>query len=179
VVELAEAFATLATRPARSIIFLTVSGEERGLWGSDWFTRNPPVPIQRIVGDLNIDMIGRNWSDTVVAIGREHSDLGETLARVDAEHPELRMAAIDDRWPQESFYTRSDHYNFARRGVPILFFFSGVHPDYHKPSDSVDKIDAEKTARIGRLLFWLGLDVANRASPPRWNPQSYREIVGR
>lgn len=179
VVELAEAFAALDPRPARSLMFVTVSGEERGLWGSDWFTRHPPVPIQRMVADLNIDMVGRNWADTVVAIGREHSDLGATVARVTAAHPELRMTVIDDIWPRERFYERSDHFNFARRGVPVLFFFSGTHEDYHRPSDTVDKIDAEKTARIGRLLFWLGLEVANRPAPPRWDPASFDAIVGR
>jgi Zn-dependent M28 family amino/carboxypeptidase len=179
VVELAEAFAALEPRPRRSLIFLTVSGEERGLWGSDWFVAHPPVPVERIVADLNIDMVGRNWADTVVAIGRRHSDLGETLARVNRAHPELGLTAIDDPWPAESFYTRSDHYNFARRGVPVLFFFSGTHPDYHRPSDEVDLIDVDKTARIGRLLFWLGLEVADASARPRWDPQSYRSIVGR
>jgi hypothetical protein len=179
VIELAEAFAALEPRPRRSLIFLTVSGEERGLWGSEWFAAHPPVPIERIVADLNIDMVGRNWADTVVAIGRQHSDLGETLARVNRAHPELGLTAIDDPWPAESFYTRSDHYNFARRGVPILFFFSGTHPDYHRPSDEVELIDVDKTARIGRLLFWLGLEVANETARPRWDPQSYRSIVGR
>ena len=179
VVELAEAFASLEIRPRRSLIFLTVSGEEKGLWGSDWFAEHPPVPVQQMVANVNIDMVGRNWTDTIVAIGREHSDLGATLARVNAAHPELGMTAINDLWPQESFYTRSDHYNFARRGVPVLFFFNGTHEDYHEPSDEVDKIDAEKTARIGRLLFYLGLEVANRTDPPVWDPDSYRRIVGR
>jgi hypothetical protein len=179
VVELAEAFAALEPSPKRSLIFLTVSGEERGLWGSEWFTAHPPVPIGRVVADLNIDMIGRNWADTVVAIGRRHSDLGETLARVNRAHPELALTAIDDPWPEENFYARSDHYNFARKGVPILFFFSGTHEDYHRPSDEVERIDADKTARIGRLLFWLGLEVANASARPRWDPASYRSIVGR
>src|SRR6185436_891029 len=89
VVEIAEAFASLQPRPRRSIVFLTVSGEERGLWGSNWFASHPPVPVERIVADLNIDMVGRNWSDTIVAIGREHSDLGATLAQVNGRHPEL------------------------------------------------------------------------------------------
>ena len=179
VVELAQAFASLPVRPRRSLIFLTVSGEERGLWGSDWFTGHPPVPIERMVADLNIDMVGRNWRDTIVAIGREHSDLGVTLAEVNARHPELGMTAIDDLWPAERFYVRSDHYNFARRGVPILFFFNGTHADYHRPSDEVEKIDAEKTARIGRLLFLLGLEVADRTARPRWDPLSRASIVGR
>ena len=179
VVELAQAFASLPMRPRRSILFLTVSGEERGLWGSDWFTSHPPVPIERIVADLNIDMVGRNWPDTIVAIGREQSDLGATLAQVSARHRELGMTAIDDLWPSEHFYQRSDHYNFARRGVPILFFFNGTHADYHRPSDEVAKIDAEKTARIGRLLFLLGLEVADRTARPRWDPESRASIVGR
>ncbi|HEV8599653.1 MAG TPA: M28 family peptidase, partial [Gemmatimonadales bacterium] len=139
VIELAEAFSQPGARPRRSLIFLTVSGEEQNLWGSEWFVRHPPVPLPQIVADLNADMIGRNWKDTVVAIGKEHSDLGSTLDWVNAAHPELHMVAIDDRWPEESFYTRSDHYNFARSGVPILFFFNGVHADYHRPSDSPDK----------------------------------------
>ena len=177
VLELAEAFSRPGARPKRSMIFLTVSGEEKGLWGSDYFASNPPVPMKQIVANINIDMIGRNWADTIVAIGKEHSDLGTTLERVNAAHPELRMTAIDDRWPEERFYFRSDHYNFARKGVPILFFFNGVHEDYHGVSDSPDKINSEKEARILKLLFFLGQDVANAPRRPVWNPESYKEIV--
>jgi Zn-dependent M28 family amino/carboxypeptidase len=135
------------------------------------------VPIHQIVADINIDMIGRNWPDTIVAIGREHSDLGTTLNRVNAAHPELGMTAIDDRWPEERFYFRSDHYNFARRGVPILFFFNGVHPDYHEVTDSPDKINSEKESRILKLLFYLGEQIADAPQRPQWNPESYKEIV--
>ena len=177
VIELAEAFSRAGARPKRSIIFLTVSGEEKGLWGSRYFTEHPAVPIDRIVADLNIDMIGRNWPDTIVAIGKEHSDLGATLERVNAAHRELGMTAIDDQWPEERFYFRSDHYNFARKGVPILFFFNGVHPDYHRVTDSPDKIDSEKEARILRLLYYLGREIGDAADRPRWKPESYREIV--
>ena len=177
VVEAAEAFAQLQPRPKRSIIFLTVSGEEKGLWGSAYFADHPPVPVTSIVADLNTDMVGRNWQDTIVVIGKEHSDLGATLNRVGAAHPELRMQPIDDLWPQENFYGRSDHYNFARKGVPILFFFNGTHADYHRPSDSVDKIDAEKESRIVKLVFYLSLDVANAADRPKWKADSYSRIV--
>ena len=177
VVEIAEAFAGLQPRPKRSIIFLNVSGEEKGLWGSAYFADHPAVPVSNIVADLNIDMIGRNWKDTIVAIGKEHSDLGATLNRVAAAHPELNMLPIDDIWPDENFYYRSDHFNFARKGVPILFFFSGTHADYHRPSDSPDKIDAEKESRVARLIFYLGLDIANGAERPKWNPDSYKKIV--
>ena len=177
VVEIAEAFAGLNSRPKRSLIFLNVSGEEKGLWGSAYFADHPAVPMNEVVADLNIDMIGRNWKDTIVAIGKEHSDLGATLNRVAAAHPELNMRPIDDIWPQENFYFRSDHFNFARKGVPILFFFSGTHPDYHQPGDSPDKIDAEKESRVARLVFYLGLDIANAANRPMWNPDSYKRIV--
>ena len=135
------------------------------------------MPLTAVVADINIDMIGRNWKDTIVAIGMEHSSLGATLNRVQARHPELNMAAIADRWPEENFYFRSDHYNFARRGVPILFFFNGVHPDYHQVSDSPDKIDAEKESRILQLLFYLGQDIANTADRPVWVPESREKIV--
>ncbi len=177
IVEAAEAFSKLEPHPKRSLLFLTVSGEEKGLWGSEYFAGHPTVPASQIVADLNADMVGRNWPDTIVVIGKEHSDLGATLNRVNAEHPELNMTAIDDIWPQERFYFRSDHYNFARKGVPILFFFNGTHEDYHRPSDEVGKIDAEKESRIVKLLFYLGLDIANAPQRPTWNPESYKQIV--
>jgi Zn-dependent M28 family amino/carboxypeptidase len=177
VVELAEAFARKGVKPKRSLIFLTVSGEEGGLRGSRYFAEKPPVPISQVVANINMDMIGRNWADTIVAIGREHSDLGATLDRVNRAHPELGMTAIDDIWPQENFYRRSDHYNFARKGVPILFFFNGVHEDYHKPTDHPEKIDADKEARILRLIYFLGLEIANSPAKPKWNEASYKDIV--
>lgn len=177
IVQLARAFTLLNPRPRRSIIFLTVSGEERGLWGSAYFATHPPVPVDQMVANVNADMIGRNWTDTVVVIGKEHSDLGATLNRVNAAHPELNMTAIDDIWPNERFYFRSDHYNFARRGVPVLFFFNGTHPQYHRPTDHVELIDEEKASRIVKLVFYLGLEIANAAERPKWNPESYRQIV--
>jgi hypothetical protein len=177
VLELAKAFATAPTRPKRSVIFLIVSGEERGLWGSDAWAAKPPVPIGQIVANLNMDMVGRNWKDTVVAIGQEYSDLGRSLTQVTARHPELRMTAIGDQWPAEGTYYRSDHFHFARRGVPILFFTSGFHPDYHGVTDSPEKIDAEKEARLLKVLYYLARDVADRTARPQWEPESYRRIV--
>jgi hypothetical protein len=177
VVELAEAYSKPGARPKRSLIFVTVSGEEQGLDGSEWFANHPPVPMAQVVANINMDMIGRNWKDTISVIGKEHSDLGVTLNRVNAAHPELRMTAVDDLWPQENFYRRSDHYNFAVKGVPILFFFNGVHADYHRPSDSPEKIDAEKESRILQLIYYLGLEVGNAAERPKWVPESYKQIV--
>jgi Zn-dependent M28 family amino/carboxypeptidase len=175
--ELAEAFAAATPRPRRSILFVAVSGEERGLWGSDYFAAHPPVPIGQMVAAFNLDMVGRNWTDTISAIGREHSDLGTTLARVEAAHPELGMRAVDDLWPSERFYFRSDHYHFARRGVPILFFFNGTHADYHRPSDHPEAIDAEKQARLTQLIYYLALEVTNAPQRPAWVPASYEAIV--
>lgn len=175
VLALAEAFAQAPTK--RSIIFLTVSGEEHGLWGSSWFASNPPVSIKKIVADFNLDMIGRNWKDSIVVVGMEHSDLGTTLVKVSALHPELGITPMPDPWPQENFFGRSDHYNFARRGVPAIFFFNGVHEDYHRPSDSPDKIDAEKESRVVKLIFHVLTAVGNAPARPEWNPESYRKIV--
>ena len=177
VIEIAEALASLPAAPRRSLMFILVSGEEKGLWGSEYFAENPTVPVDRIVADLNMDMVGRNWPDTIVAIGKEHSDLGETLERVNAAHPELGMTAIDDLWPEQSFYTRSDHFNFARKGVPILFFFNGVHEDYHGLDDEADRIDGEKAARVARLVFYLAVELADAENRPEWNPDSYARIV--
>src|SRR5438034_436956 len=101
---------------------MTVSGEERGLWGSAYFADHPTVPLADVIADLNIDMVGRNSKDTVAVIGREHSNLGATLDSVAAAHRELNIKPVGDLWPQEGLFFRSDHYNFAKTGVPSLFF---------------------------------------------------------
>jgi hypothetical protein len=175
--ELAHAFSRPGARPRRSLIFFAPSAEEPGLLGSAHFTDHPTVPLQRIVANINMDLIGRNWRDSVIAVGPELSDLGATLRRVVAAHPELRMTPIPDRWPEERIFYRSDHYNFARKGVPILFFTSGTHPDYHRPSDEPERIDGEKESRLVRLLFYLGNTIANQPERPRWTAESYRQIV--
>src|SRR5437867_4852928 len=178
VIELAEAFASARERPKRSLVFMTVSGEERGLWGSAYFADHPTVPLADVIADLNIDMVGRNSKDTVAVIGREHSNLGVTLDSVAAAHRELNIKPVGDLWPQEGLFFRSDHYNFAKKGVPILFFTTGLHPDYHQVTDSPEKISAEKETRFARLVFYLGQAVANTSQRPRWNPDSYKRIVG-
>jgi Zn-dependent M28 family amino/carboxypeptidase len=177
VVELAQAFSRLEPRPRRSLVFMTVSGEERGLWGSGYYVNHPTVPLAATAADLNTDMIGRNPADGVIGIGKEHSSLGPLVDSVAARHPELKIRVINDTMPQERLFFRSDHFNFARKGVPILFFTTGLHPDYHRPSDSVEKIAADQEARILRVVFYLGLDVANATARPEWNPQSRRQIV--
>ena len=177
VVELAQAFSRLDPRPRRSLVFMTVSGEERGLWGSGYYVDHPSFPLDSTVADLNADMIGRNPSDGVMAIGKEQSSLGPLVDSIAERHPELHLRVLGDTMPQERLFYRSDHFNFAQRGVPILFFTTGLHPDYHRPTDSVEKIDADQEARILRLVFYLGLDVADRTARPEWNPESRRQIV--
>jgi Zn-dependent M28 family amino/carboxypeptidase len=176
VLELAEAFSRRKAATKRSLIFLTVSGEEKGLWGSAYFAAHPPVPLAQVVADLNMDMIGRNWTDTIAVIGREYSSLGPTFDSVAAAHPALDMTPIGDPWPEERIFFRSDHYNFARAGVPILFFTSGLHPDYHEPSDTPDKIGFEKESRLLQLIFWLGQDVGNSPGKPTWNPGALDQV---
>lgn len=177
ILEIAEAFSHASPRPRRSMAFLLVSGEEKGLYGSQWFSEHPTVPLARVVADLNVDMVGRNWADTIVAIGKAQSSLGATVDSVARAHPELRLTVLDDLWPQERFYFRSDHYNFARRGVPILFFFNGVHEDYHRPSDEPSKIRSEKAARIARLIALTGWAVADADARPRWDPEARAQVV--
>jgi hypothetical protein len=177
ILELAEAFAGLETPPRRSLVFMAVSGEEKGLLGSQWYSEHPVFALASTVANINIDMIGRNWNDTVVAIGRDESSLGRTLETVVADHDELGLTMIDDPWPQENFYFRSDHYNFARKGVPILFFFTGTHEDYHGVNDEADRILYEKTSRIARLIFHLGVAIADADERPVWDPAAYRRVV--
>jgi hypothetical protein len=179
VLELAEAFALAPDRPKRSLVFLAVSGEERGLWGSAHWVAHPSVPIASVVANLNNDMVGRsdNFKDSIAVVGREHSDLGATLDGVAAAHPELRMAPVSDPWPQENLFFRSDHFNFARAGVPALFFTSGLHPDYHRVSDTPERIDADYEARYARLVYFLARAIADQPTRPRWDPESYRKIV--
>jgi hypothetical protein len=174
--EVAQALSSLPIAPRRSILFLNVSGEEHGLLGSEAFTRNPTVPVSSIVADINVDMISRNSPDSIVVIGKEYSSLGELVNAVGAQHPEIRLTVSDDIWPEERFFFRSDHYNFARLEIPSLFFFAGVHNDYHQPSDEVSRIDPDKAARVARLIFYSVQEIANAPGRPKWNPAGLAEV---
>jgi Zn-dependent M28 family amino/carboxypeptidase len=178
VLEIAEAFATMRERPARSVVFLLVSGEELGLLGSQAFIESNVLARDRMVANINIDMIGRNAADTVVAIGKPYSTLGTLIDETAAAHPELGLRVVDDLWPDEQFFFRSDHFNFARAGVPALFFFAGVQEDYHRPSDEVEGIDGDKAARIARLAFLMGVSLAASPEPPDWTARGRREVLG-
>jgi Zn-dependent M28 family amino/carboxypeptidase len=129
-----------------------------------------------MVADVNMDMIGRNAPDTVVAIGMPYSDLGDRIERVVREHPALGLTVAEDPWPDERFFFRSDHYNFAIAGVPAIFLFAGVHPDYHRPSDEADRTDAGKIARVGTAAFLLGLGIAGDPDAPRWTAAGRKAV---
>ncbi|HUP18648.1 MAG TPA: M20/M25/M40 family metallo-hydrolase [Gemmatimonadota bacterium] len=175
-IEVAQAFAALEEPPARTLVFLAVSGEEKGLLGSRWYSDHPTVPLEGIVANVNVDMIGRNAPDSIVAIGIQYSSLGPLVERVAAENPGLGLTVVDDPWPEERFFFRSDHFNFARKEIPALFFFAGVHADYHRPSDHAEKIDADKAARVARLIFRTAHAVAESAEPPQWTPEGLAEV---
>ena len=181
VLAVAQAFAHLPSLPRRSVLFVLVTGEERlGGGGSVFFLNHPPVPVPAVVADLNADMVGRNWTDSVVVFGRRDSDLGGTVDRVSAAFPELGLAVIDSSTrPGDGadLYGFSDHGAFIQRGVPFLYFYSGMHADYHGPGDSPDKIDAEKLARISRLMFYVGRAVANADARPRWDPGRFARLT--
>lgn len=177
VLMMAEAFSRLKVKPRRTMVFLHVSGEEKGLLGSRWYSENPTLPLDRTVANLNFDMVGRNNPDSIVVIGKEHSDLGATLATVNTRHANLGFTTADDIWPEERFYERSDHFNFARKGVPVLFFFNGVHEDYHQASDEVEKIDEDKISRVAKIGFFLGAEIANTTARPKWDAASYEKFV--
>jgi hypothetical protein len=177
VLTLAHAFAI--ERPKRSVLIVFHAGEELGLLGSEYNTDvAPAVPLDKIVVDLNIDMIGRSRpagdtnpenaeltaADAIYLIGSDKisKELHHISEQTNAEFTKLRLDYTynDPNHPQQ-FYYRSDHWNYAKHGVPIIFYFSGTHADYHKPSDTVDKIDFEKMARVSRLVFATGWRVAN------------------
>jgi Zn-dependent M28 family amino/carboxypeptidase len=137
---------------------------------------NPPVPIEQMVANINLDMIGRNASDTTVAIGQDYSSLGGTVQAVVEAHPELKLLVAPDLWPEERLFFRSDHFNFAVKKIPALFFTSGLHEDYHKPSDEADTIDTDKLARTAQLVFWLGHELANSTTVPSWTEAGLKAL---
>jgi hypothetical protein len=174
--EVAEAFASLPTRPGRSMIFLAVSGEEKGLLGSAAFTGNPPVPIEQMVANINLDMVGRNAPDSIVAIGNEYSSLGTLVQEVATAHADLGLTVAPDLWPEEQLFFRSDHFNFAKAGVPAIFFTTGLHDQYHQQSDEVDLIDLDKISRVGRLVFHLAWEIATQPTAPTWTEKGITEV---
>jgi hypothetical protein len=199
-------------RPKRTMIFLWVAGEEKGLWGSQYFNQFPPIDISKVVLDLNMDMIGRSKTpgyvdpptyklaerNEVFVVGPNISsdDLDRTIEAVNAGYQKMNLnhfydvTVADDKHdnlgpparapggtPGQHIFSRSDHYNFAKMGIPIAFFTTGLHPDYHQVTDSPDKIDYRQMLAITRTIAALGWVVGNTATPPKLNAKLPEQLV--
>jgi Zn-dependent M28 family amino/carboxypeptidase len=181
---MAEALAKTSTRPKRSVLFVWHAGEEKGLWGSRYFTDFPTIPLDKIVAQINIDMIGRSKKEgdtnprnsglsgpnEIYVIGSKmmSTELGEITDSVNKQYLNLTYDfRYDDPTDPNRFFFRSDHYNYARKGIPIVFFFAGVHEDYHRPGDSADKIDYQKMENVSRTIYMTLWEIANRATRPK------------
>jgi len=192
---IAEALAKAGQRPKRSIIFVWHAGEEKGLWGSGYFTDHPVVPINQIITQLNIDMIGRSKKEgdpkpanqnltgpnEIYIIGSKlmSTELGELSEAVNNSFLKLAFNyKYDAPNDPERFFYRSDHYNYAKKGIPIIFYFSGVHEDYHRPSDHADKIDYEKMEKVTRTVFATMWKLANAPSRPKVDKPLPPQLAG-
>jgi Zn-dependent M28 family amino/carboxypeptidase len=192
---MAEALAKASVRPKRSVLFVWHAGEEKGLWGSRYFTDYPTIPLDRIVAQLNIDMIGRSKKEgdtnplnrelsgpnEVYVIGSKmmSTELGELTELVNKQYLNLTYDyRYDNPADPNRFFFRSDHYNYARKGIPIVFFFDGQHEDYHRPADSVDKIDFQKMEKIARTIYLTLWEVANRPARPKVDKQLPAQLTG-
>jgi hypothetical protein len=162
-------------KPKRSTLFVWHVGEEKGLLGSAYFTEHPTVPIDSVVAQLNADMIGRNASTLLYTVGPKAAPNGQSKrlgAIVDSVNAaQTPPFTINREWDSathpEHIYERSDHFNYARKGIPIVFFTTGMHDDYHKVSDEPTKIDYEKMARVARLIRDVAMAVGNATGRPR------------
>lgn len=173
VMEIAKAFQEAKKKgygPKRSILFLHVTGEEHGLFGSEYYSDNPVFPLANTVADLNIDMIGRDDPENrgkqyVYVIGSEmlSTELKKIneVANQKSVNLELNYKYDDPKDPQRLYY-RSDHYNFAKHNIPVAFFFDGIHEDYHKSTDDADKIDYPLLQKRTQLVFTTAWELANR-----------------
>ena len=171
VMEVAEAFSSLSSPTRRSLAFVLVSGEEKGLLGARHFAAAGALPGESMVADINADMVSRNWPDSILVFGGEYSTLGGTLEEVIAAHPEIGISLMENPWPQMPLFRMSDHYAFVREGIPGIFFFSGLHENLHRPSDEVEHVDEGKAARVARLIFHFGYAVAQADTPPAWTEE--------
>ncbi|MBC7522851.1 MAG: M28 family peptidase [Flavobacterium sp.] len=173
-VEIAQAFQKAKNEghgPKRSILILHVTGEEHGLHGSRFYSENPLFPLKNTVADVNIDMIGRRDEDHkesnnyIYLIGSDYlsTDLYNICEEVNTKFIHTKIDyKYNDRADKNRFYYRSDHYNFAKNGIPSVFIFNGVHADYHKATDEVDKIEFDALAKRAQLAFTIAWEIANR-----------------
>lgn len=181
---MAEALAQAPSRPKRSILFVWHCGEEKGLWGSRYFTENPTVALDQVVTEINLDMIGRSKRDgdtnprnqnlsgpnEIYVIGRSlmSTQLGELIETVNKSFLNLAYNfRYDDLDDPNRFFFRSDHYSYARKGIPIIAFFDGIHEDYHQPGDSSEKIDYQKLEKVTKTIYMTMWEIANTPTRPK------------
>ncbi|WP_316825741.1 M28 family peptidase [Pedobacter miscanthi] len=163
----------------RSILFMTVVGEEKGLWGSEWYSEHPVFPVENTIADLNTDMIGRTGEEYlgkpdsanyIYSVGSNmlSSDLGKLSEQVNATYTKMKLDyKYDDPKDPEQIYYRSDHYNFAKLGIPIIFYYDGMlQQDYHKPGDEVSKINFPLLSKRAKLTYFTAWELANRPKRP-------------
>ena len=173
IMEIAEAFMIAKKEgkgPRRSVLIMPVSGEEKGLLGSEYYTDNPVYPLDKTVANLNIDMIGRidYYHDTTNYIYLIGSDMLSKELHDISENINNRYIGLELDYTFNSekdpnrYYYRSDHYNFAKNNIPVIFYFNGLHDDYHKTTDTIEKLDFNKIENITRLVFLTAWDLANR-----------------
>jgi hypothetical protein len=196
VLAIAEALAKAPKRPARSVLFVWHAGEEKGLWGSEYFNKFPTVDLKNVVAQLNIDMIGRSkkaddanpknkelsGEDGIYVIGSEmmSSSLGAVTKGTNASYLNLGYDyKYDDPKDPNRFFFRSDHFNYAVNGIPIVFWFDGVHEDYHQAGDSPDKIDYEKMEKVTRTIFLTLWEISELKDRPAIDKQLPPELSKR
>ena len=173
---MAEAFAKAKAAghgPRRNVLFMAVSGEEKGLWGSEYFSNYPSIPLEKTTADLNIDMIGRvdterKTADTlnyvyVVGDDKLSTELKPLSESVNKKYTKLALDyRFNDPKDQHQIYFRSDHYNFARKGVPVIFYYDGMlQADYHKPGDTPDKINYTLLKKRAHLIFYTAWETSS------------------
>ncbi len=172
--EIAEAFKKAKENgdgPKRSVLILHVTGEEKGLFGSRYYAENPVFPLENTIANINVDMIGRvdpEHKDNenyiyVIGADRLSTQLDETVTNANKNLSEFTLDyKYNDRNDPQRIYYRSDHYNFAKKGIPSVFFFSGIHEDYHQPTDTPDKINYPLMTKRTKLIFHTAWDLVNR-----------------
>jgi hypothetical protein len=189
VLAVAQMFARNPQRPARSVLFVCFAGEESGLVGSRYFVDHSPVPLAAIVGELQMDMIGRDEEQNAEGNkGEQAADNRNSLHLVGSEKlaPALHAiclaanerARFDLEYDEERMFGRSDHANFAQKGVPVAFFFTGLHRDYHQPTDTPDRIHYEKLLRVARYVYDIAFELAVRPDRPEIEPRLWRAYRG-
>jgi Zn-dependent M28 family amino/carboxypeptidase len=196
VLSIAEALSKAPVRPKRSVLFVWHCGEEKGLWGSAYFNKFPTVDIKNVIAQLNIDMIGRSrkTDDTnpknkelsgeneIYVIGKDmmSSTLGSIVDATNKGYLNLNYdTRYDDPKDPNRFFFRSDHFNYAHNGIPIAFWFDGVHEDYHQPGDEPQKIDYNKMEKVARTIFLTLWELTDTKTRPAVDKQLPKELTER